>query len=1059
MNARIGIARMVPWMCALALLIPAAPGAPVQSTDSATDSKAAPAPTVTVLRADEDGLDVSLQLSTVDIEPRETPINVFLQAGWSGAAYCGAPGEPMIPVVRRAFIAPIGATIHLDVETGEATSFDLAQEGYTTTLMPAQESGPDSRDLRIKTFDYNPAAYARDAELPEVRARFEEIGEYRGRQMYMLELRPVAYNAARNTLTVWSDLTVHLTFEGGSAPGNLPAWRSIGDEVLNPPPGVDMRGSLNYLILAPVDYAGSAPLNQFVNAKTTYGYNVTVYTVPVGATTTSIKSYIQSLWGTANEPDYILIAADTPCSFNPLNELEYTMLPATSSTIPNYVGSGATKAATDLYYACMGGASDWYPDIRIGRVPVSNLAELQSIVDKTLYIMNGAFENPNYLKRAVFMAGYDYGCGDQAAHNYVITNYLEPAGFTNIKVYVPLGGTPEDLTNAINTGCLYAVYYGHSDFFHWWEPEYWVEDVHALENTNRYPFIFNFTCRVGCFDYPAQETFSESWIRSYNANNEPTGGVIFIGATRQIYHPTGLWEGAFFLEKKLFDKLYDENIRVVGDVWQSTIAALIVQFGASDPMCRDYSEMFVVLGDPSLKIAEPASFTLTADPTVVSHCPPPTQPAVFEIDAVPQPNFNSQVHLTVQGVPSGATAHFSINDAVPPFTSTLTINNVPSGVHNMTVNGSAPGGVGQVVPIRAVYSTSAPGAVTPISPFNEHDVSLTPTMTWGAVNNAFQYRLQISKDILFETIEYEAVCTETSHVVTEPLEEGVMYLWRCWAINACGTSTDAPLAFFWTLTVPKYFTEVFASEPFDLSNKTIQLTPDGSGFFYSMCIESATALPTDPTGGTTLALYNDNSIAVTPASPVSFYGANYNSFFVNSNGNITFGQGDTTWNETLEAHMSKKRIAGVFDDLKPNVGGTVSWKQTADRVAVTYLNVPGQGFSGTVTFQIEMFKADGAIHITWLGVNSNSCIIGLSQGNGIPSNYVEMDLSAAESCGPPCFGDITGDLQINLADLAHLLGHYGQTGVTYWEGDLTGDGNVTLADLAELLSLYGHPCP
>jgi hypothetical protein len=59
-----------------------------------------------------------------------------------------------------------------------------------------------------------------------------------------------------------------------------------------------------------------------------------------------------------------------------------------------------------------------------------------------------------------------------------------------------------------------------------------------------------------------------------------------------------------------------------------------------------------------------------------------------------------------------------------------------------------------------------------------------------------------------------------------------------------------------------------------------------------------------------------------------------------------------------------------------------------------------------------------------------------------------------------CFGDLDGDNAIGLADLAQLLGQYGETsGMTYEDGDLDGDGDVDLADLAALLGVYGTTCP
>ena len=70
---------------------------------------------------------------------------------------------------------------------------------------------------------------------------------------------------------------------------------------------------------------------------------------------------------------------------------------------------------------------------------------------------------------------------------------------------------------------------------------------------------------------------------------------------------------------------------------------------------------------------------------------------------------------------------------------------------------------------------------------------------------------------------------------------------------------------------------------------------------------------------------------------------------------------------------------------------------------------------------------------------------------GFPSNSVPLYVWNS--------GDLDGDADVDLADLAQLLSGYGITsGATWDQGDLNGDGDVDLSDLATLLSAYGAFC-
>jgi len=215
---------------------------------------------------------------------------------------------------------------------------------------------------------------------------------------------------------------------------------------------------------------------------------------------------------------------------------------------------------------------------------------------------------------------------------------------------------------------------------------------------------------------------------------------------------------------------------------------------------------------------------------------------------------------------------------------------------------------------------------------------------------------------------------------------------------------------FTTLDQPDYFTELFDASDNDLDNGTTKFVPDGSGDFYSPCRYNAGAFPTDPLGGTSVALADDDAVQVTltGGAQVYLYGVGYSSFYISSNGYITFGAGDTDYTESIADHFAPEpRISALFDDLNPGVNGTVSYKQLADRVAVTWDGIPEYNASTQNSFQVEMFF-DGTITITHLSIAAVDGLAGLSAGTGTPPDFVESDLSAYGVCSGCPDADLDG---------------------------------------------------
>ena len=253
------------------------------------------------------------------------------------------------------------------------------------------------------------------------------------------------------------------------------------------------------------------------------------------------------------------------------------------------------------------------------------------------------------------------------------------------------------------------------------------------------------------------------------------------------------------------------------------------------------------------------------------------------------------------------------------------------------------------------------------------------------------------------------------------------------------------------------YTERFTGTACDLQKRMIAFVPDGSGAYYQAYQESeqvdefeigVNQLTLVPLGDDDYAefLFSDGKQFV-------FYGQAYDRLYLNSNGSITFGQGDNGYAASLQNHFSLPRISGCLADLTPN--DTVYFAQLEDRIVVTFDGTPRYGQKTPLNrFQIELFFTDQTIRMTWLAVSPGDVVVGLSEGKGVPLTISDSDMSEAL---PPCpYCDMNGDSLVNLSDFAGLADSWMSSVcvVPYWCGgaDVDRSGMVEPGDLVE----FGH---
>ncbi|HRX84129.1 MAG TPA: C25 family cysteine peptidase [Phycisphaerae bacterium] len=938
------------------------------------------------------GFTVRVDTSELTLAPRETKGGTFYDIQWAGSQRGGAIGLPEYPVIRRLFVAPPGMQVSATVRTGASRALDGAALDSALRITPRQAPLPKLPGAAdAAPFDFNAEAYTRSASFPAERAVVEEIGILRGQHLWQLEIRPVSYNPADQTLTVWPDLTVDVTFSGQlAADANFAATPELRERVINPAllPHARVAGG-RYLILVASAYQSG--ITSFAAAKTAQGFNVTTQVVSAGMSNTAIKALVTAWYTGPATQHYVLLVGDT-------------------DTIPNFTGGGEGTPATDLPYGCMDAGDDWMPEIPVGRFSVRSAAQLTAIVNKTLYYENGPLADPDYLKRAVFMASTDNSSVSEGTHNYVISNYMDPNGYISDKLYTATyGATTQDTTNSFNAGRFYGIYSGHGGTYSWADgPVFEQSNVNALQNTNMYPFVCSFACITGT--YTVDECFTETWSRAANK-----GAVAIYGSSVNSY-----WTEDDVLEKRLFDSIFDDTDAVpaeVGPIWNDARVRYITEMGSS-ATTRRYFEMYNLLGDPSMRFPGACSDAGTV---------------VFDREKYA---CESVVTVTIND------CGLNLNDAVADTLSVAIESDSESGIEQVTLvetdaasaefTGSiaisttdAPGVLwvapGDTLSVKYIDEDDGQGGTyialnayatvdcTPPVIGNIHALNIGPreaTIAFDGnepVRGIIHYGTSCAS--LPNTKEGSGYAINASVTVTG-LQDNTTYYYAVDGEDAAGniTSDDNGGACyaFTTPEVPDFFTELFDSADNDLDNISLMFTPNGSNDYYAACAEAITALPTDPTGGTTFSLSDDSyaTVNLTGGATVSLYGQSYSTFYPVSNGYIVFGTSQTSYDESIAAHLDgSPKISALYDDLNPSSSGSVSYKQLADRVAVTWLNVPEYNQSTTNTFQIVMYF-DGRIEINFLAIAATDGLAGLSAGAGVDPDFLESDLSALGACGP-----------------------------------------------------------
>ena len=166
--------------------------------------------------SDYQQLRASFSFSTIEAENMETERGQFSWLTMPNTVIGGNEGDPQIPVVNELIAVPFGATPSIRVTSYSSTDYRLEDYGIQT-LVPRQPSLRKDQRPEEVPFVYNENAYQTRGLRSEPQAFVSVEGTMRGIRLGKMTIEPVSYDPVNNTLRVFNDIEVEVSFDGADA--------------------------------------------------------------------------------------------------------------------------------------------------------------------------------------------------------------------------------------------------------------------------------------------------------------------------------------------------------------------------------------------------------------------------------------------------------------------------------------------------------------------------------------------------------------------------------------------------------------------------------------------------------------------------------------------------------------------------------------------------------------------------------------------------------------------------------------------------------------------------
>jgi hypothetical protein len=437
----------------------------------------------------------------------------------------------------------------------------------------------DPRDSYVMALDDQ--VYSGTSAYPQEWVRIVYAGEMRGRNLALVEVTPLRWNPSDNSCQLLTDADIQLSFHGGDMAatyGNAHRYYAAGFERLlsamtvnygTYEAGVDTPPA-PYLIIGNSDFVTTG-MDDFVTWKESQGYDVTMVDLSVtGSSASEIEAYIlNAIENWTNPPEFVLLVGDTG------------YLPGNTAT--------AYSGVTDLYYVTLDDGG-FMPDAFIGRFSVNTVGQTVMMADRVIdYEQNVSGTTP-WVQNTCWIASSDNYSVSEGTHDYCISTYLDPLGYTYDKVYPHSGGTATDAIASINGGVSMVTFSGHGSQTSWADMSFGSSSFNQLTNGDMLPGVLSHACLTG--DYGTSTAWCETWTRTPDR-----GALWFWGSVPSTY-----WDEDDIQERGEYDYFLGQTIP-----WPMGFLnggkASVYEYYSGGGRTLYYYEGYNLMGDPSVNMA------------------------------------------------------------------------------------------------------------------------------------------------------------------------------------------------------------------------------------------------------------------------------------------------------------------------------------------------------------------------------------------------------------------------------------------------------------------------